>query len=96
MEKEILKLNQSLPEASRVKKFVCLHKELDPDEEELTRTRKLRRDFIEKKYGDLLDAIARGKETFEASSDVKYRDGSRGVTATSVTIKTLPMASQHA
>lgn len=90
VEKEIAKLNQGLPDASRVKKFVCLHKELDPDEEELTRTRKLRRDFIEKKYGDLLDAVAQGNETFEASSDVKYRDGSRGVTATSVTIKAIP------
>jgi len=91
VEKEILELNQSLPDASRVKKFVCLHKELDPDEEELTRTRKLRRDFIEKKYGDLLDAIAQGKETFQASSEVKYRDGGRGATTTAVSIRTVPL-----
>ncbi len=96
IEKEIIALNRALPEESRVKKFVSLHKELDPDEEELTRTRKLRRNFLEKKYEELLDAIAQGKDIFEASSDVKYRDGSRGVTATSVTIKTLPVVSRQA
>ena len=90
VEKEVGNLNRSLPEASRVRKLVSLHKEFDPDEEELTRTRKLRRDFIEKKYGDLLDAIIQGRQTFQASSEVKYRDGSRGVTSILVTIKTLP------
>jgi len=89
IEEEIRKLNQTLPETTRVKKFVCLHKELDPDEEELTRTRKLRRDFLRKKYGDLIKAIAEGKDSFLASSEVKYRDGSRGKTTTLVTIKTL-------
>ena len=89
VEKEVRDVNQTLPEATRIKKFVCLHKELDPDEEELTRTRKLRRDFLRKKYKDLLDAIQKDKETFIASSEIKYRDGSSGVTTTSVTIRTL-------
>ncbi len=87
LEQELQKLNQSLPEASRVRKFVSLHKELDPDEEELTRTRKLRRTFVERKYEKLLNAIAAGESSFVASSEVKYRDGSRGVTATTVAIK---------
>jgi long-chain acyl-CoA synthetase len=62
---------------------------LDPDEEELTRTRKLRRDFLEKKYGELLNAISEGKDSFLAKSEVKYRDGSRGETTILVKIKIL-------
>jgi long-chain acyl-CoA synthetase len=89
VEEELKKLNLTLPEGSRVKKFACLHKELDPDEEELTRTRKLRRDFVERKYEGLLTAIAEGKSTFEASSEFKYRDGGTGVTTTSVSIRQL-------
>ena len=41
----------------KIKKFVLLHKEFDPDEEELTRTRKLRRSFMEKRYAELVNAI---------------------------------------
>lgn len=89
VERELRKLNMSLPERSRVKKFVCLHKEFDPDEEELTRTRKLRRSFIERKYADLLGAIARDESSFVASSEIKYRDGGRGVTTTEVAIREL-------
>jgi long-chain acyl-CoA synthetase len=89
VEKEIRALNRSLPENTRLKKFVCLHKELDPDEEELTRTRKLRRDFLMKKYGHLMSAIIEGKDSFMAKSEIKYRHGSRGETKTLVIIKTL-------
>jgi long-chain acyl-CoA synthetase len=89
VEKELKHLNTNLPEAARVKKFVCLHKELDPDEEELTRTRKLRRDFLMKKYNNLIDAIVVGKDTFFATSEVKYSDGSQGVISTSLSIRTI-------
>ena len=89
VEKDLKKVNQTLPEGGRVKKFVCLHKELDPDEAELTRTRKLRRDFVETKYGEMLKAIYEDKDAFQAESEIKYRDGRRGKTTTSVAIKTL-------
>lgn len=89
IEKEIRALNRTLPESTRVKKFICLHKELDPDEEELTRTRKLRREFLEKKYSDLLKAILEDKDSFLAKSEIKYRDGSKGETTTVVRIRTL-------
>ena len=87
--KEIEKLNKSLPELSKVKKFTCLHKELDPDEEELTRTRKLRRSFLQKKYGDLINAFSKNMDTLLISSEVKYRDGGRGTTETQVSLQTL-------
>jgi len=89
VENEVKSLNRSVPEATRVKKFVCLHKELDPDEEELTRTRKLRRDFLDRKYKELLTAVHEGKKSVLVRSEVKYRDGSRGETTTQVKIKTL-------
>ncbi len=89
IENEIKNLNRSLPETIRVKKFVCLHKELDPDEGELTRTRKLRREFLEKKYSEIIGGILESKESVLAKSEIKYRDGSRGETTTVVRIKIL-------
>ena len=89
VEKEIRALNRILPEGARVRKFVCLPKELDPDEQELTRTRKLRRDFLEKKFGELLEAIRLNRDTHVVSSEVKYRDGSIGLTTTEVRIRTV-------
>lgn len=89
VESEVRNLNRTIPADTQVRKFVCLHKELDPDEEELTRTRKLKREFLEKKYGDLLDAAWEDKDSFSAKSVVKYRDGGMGETSTEVKIKTL-------
>jgi len=72
---EIARVNRSLPEYSRVKKFVILHKEFDADEAELTRTRKLRRGALQKKYSDLLEAIYGDRRKVMVSAEVKYRDG---------------------
>ena len=68
------------------KHFVNLPKELDPDEAELTRTRKLRRGLLEERYGDLIRAIYNGNETFETKVAVKYRDGRTGVVKTQTRI----------
>jgi long-chain acyl-CoA synthetase len=57
VQKDLLRVNSYLPESSRVRKFVLLHKEFDPDEAELTRTRKLRRDFMEERYKELIEAM---------------------------------------
>ncbi|MDO9334157.1 MAG: AMP-binding protein, partial [Dehalococcoidales bacterium] len=50
VQKDLLRVNSYLPEAARVKRFVLMHKEFDPDEAELTRTRKIRREFMETRY----------------------------------------------
>jgi long-chain acyl-CoA synthetase len=89
VEKDLMKVNRALPEGGRVKKFICLHKELDPDEAELTRTRKLRREFVETKYGGMLKAMYEDKDAFQAESEIKYRDGRKGKTTTSVQIRKL-------
>ncbi|RLA94040.1 MAG: hypothetical protein DRG83_20205, partial [Deltaproteobacteria bacterium] len=86
IKKIIAALNKDLPQTYRIRKFVNLHKELDPDEAELTRTRKLKRRFLEKKYATLVNAIYADKKEVLVEAEVKYRDGRVGVTKTSVRI----------
>jgi long-chain acyl-CoA synthetase len=57
VEKQIRQANKDLPDLAKVVKFTNLYKELDPDDDELTRTRKLRRAFVEKRYEDILGAL---------------------------------------
>ena len=83
---EIEKINKNLEEQSRVRKFINLPKELDPDEAELTRTRKLRRDFIENRYSDFIKAIYGDQQEVIAEVPVKYRDGRTGNVKTSTRI----------
>ena len=52
---EIAKMNRDLPSIARIRKFVNLYKEFDADDDELTRTRKLRRAFVEERYKDIVD-----------------------------------------
>ena len=64
--------------ASQVSRFLILHKELDPDDDELTRTRKVRRAFIAQKYGVLIDALFDGKPSQFIETEVKFEDGRVG------------------
>lgn len=86
---EIDRVNQVLESQAKVKIFVNLPKELDPDEAELTRTRKLRREFLAERYGSLIEAIYSGQEHFATEVPVKYRDGRTGVVKTSTLINTI-------
>jgi long-chain acyl-CoA synthetase len=64
---------------SQVHRFLILHKELDPDDDELTRTRKVRRRFIGEKYAVLIDALYAGKKTQFIETQVKFEDGRSGI-----------------
>jgi long-chain acyl-CoA synthetase len=86
IKKEVERVNQTLPPAARIKKFVILHKAFDADEAELTRTRKLRRHALEKRYGEMLDAMYGNLEKVTVSAEVKYRDGRTGVVETDVRV----------
>jgi long-chain acyl-CoA synthetase len=67
----------------QVHRFLVLHKELDADDGELTRTRKVRRRIIEEKFADLLDALYSGKTEQYTETEVTYEDGRKGkITAT--------------
>lgn len=85
--KEVGKTNESLPKVAKVKRFVLLYKELDPDDDELTRTRKVRRKFVEGRYKELIDALYGDKEGLEIEADIKYRDGKGYRMKTKVKIK---------
>jgi long-chain acyl-CoA synthetase len=73
---EIQRVNASLNAPLRVRKFVLLHKELDPDDAEITRTRKLRRRFVYDKYHAIIDAMyAEGVPEVKVRATVTYEDG---------------------
>jgi long-chain acyl-CoA synthetase len=84
---DLLRVNSYLTEPARVRKFVLLHKEFDPDEAELTRTRKLRRAFIEERYRDLISTIYRGGEEMQVKVPVTYRDGRKGVLGMAIKVR---------
>src|SRR5690606_25202183 len=63
---------------SQVSRFLILHKELDPDDDELTRTRKVRRAFIAQKYAILVEALFEGKPNQFIETEVKFEDGRKG------------------
>lgn len=87
--KDIERVNRSIPRYSRIKTFANLHKELDPDEAELTRTRKLRRGFLEERYGRLIEAVHQGETEFTAEAPITYRDGRKGSVKTTVKINSV-------
>jgi long-chain acyl-CoA synthetase len=78
---------------SQVHRFLILHKELDPDDDELTRTRKVRRGFIAEKYQVLIDALYSGKTSQFIETQVKFEDGRSGKVSADLRImeaKTFP------
>ena len=62
----------------QIRRFLVLHKELDADDGEITRTRKVRRGFIEEKYADLVKALYNGASQIETKTEVTYEDGRKG------------------
>jgi long-chain acyl-CoA synthetase len=84
---DLERVNGYLPELSRVRKFVLLHKEFDPDEAELTRTRKLRREFMEQRYKELINALYGEHDKVEVQAPVTYRDGRKGIVTTSIKVR---------
>jgi len=87
--KDLKRVNNTLPEESKVRKFVLLHKEFDADEGELTRTRKLRRAFLQERYKELIDAVYSDKAAVPVITEVKYRDGRKGVMETNLKIRSV-------
>ena len=72
---------------SQVRRFLMLHKELDPDDDELTRTRKVRRGFIAEKYAVLIDALYAGKKNQFIETQVKFEDGRTGTISADLRIR---------
>ena len=87
--KDLLRVNSYLPEPARAKRFVLMHKEFDPDEAELTRTRKLRREFMEDRYKDLIRGIYEDSKEIKVEAAVTYRDGRKGTVSTAIKVRTV-------
>ena len=75
LRKEVEAVNATLPPAQRISKFLLLYKELDADDGELTRTRKVRRTVINEKYAGIIDAIYSGQRDIDIDTVIRFQDG---------------------
>ena len=82
----------------QISRFLVLHKELDPDDGEMTRTRKVRRNIIAEKYADLIAALYDGRDQVSTRTEVTYEDGRKGEIRATLRIedvRTLPTQVMH-
>jgi long-chain acyl-CoA synthetase len=86
---EVEKVNATLPEPQRIRKFLLLYKELDADDGELTRTRKVRRGVINEKYGDIIDAVYGGRDMVPVDAVITFQDGGTTRVRTELKVVTL-------
>jgi long-chain acyl-CoA synthetase len=84
---EVERVNRDLDEAMQIKRYVLLHKELDADDEEVTRTRKVRRGFVTKKYEAIIEALFAETTEVPVTSVITYQDGRQATIETRLTIR---------
>ncbi len=89
---EVTRMNRSLAKdavlrGAQIRRFLILHKELDPDDEEITRTRKVRRGHIARKYAALIEALYGDRDHVEVEAKVTYEDGRTGTVRADVRIR---------
>ena len=89
---DIDRINHDLPPNARLKKYINLHKEFDPDEGELTRSRKLRKRFLEERYQELIRAIYDGKSKVPIHARGSHGDERIGSIETTINIKSVEEA----
>ena len=83
---EIAKANASLPDVQQVKRFLLLNKELEADDAEMTRTRKVRRKFVAEKYANVIEAIYGGKAEVPVSMEITFEDGRKSMLSSTIAI----------
>lgn len=86
---EVEKVNETLPDAQKIHKFILLYKELDADDGELTRTRKVRRSVIADKYGDIITSIYDDQKQVDVDTIITFQDGSKTRIQTQLEVATL-------
>jgi long-chain acyl-CoA synthetase len=97
IEKHVAEVNRSLSEdkmmaGAQIRRFLILHKELDADDGELTRTQKVRRGFIADRYAALVRALYDGSREADISTEVTFEDGRKGVISARVKIRDMAPA----
>jgi len=90
--REVEKVNATLPETTRIRRFVPLYKELDADDDELTRTRKVRRAFVAERYRHVIEGLYDGAQAIPVDAVIKYQDGKTSRIRTSLTVRNLQEA----
>jgi long-chain acyl-CoA synthetase len=96
LRREIEAVNESLPEAQRIRKFLLLYKELDADDGELTRTRKVRRGVIAEKYADIIGAIYAGRPSVDIDTTIAFQDGTKQRIKTTLAVVDLAARAERA
>jgi long-chain acyl-CoA synthetase len=90
--REVERVNHDLDEAMQIKRYVLLHKELDADDAEVTRTRKVRRGFVAKKYEGIIEALYSEVTAVPVTSEITYQDGRQATIETKLTIRSIGQA----
>ncbi|MEO7008450.1 MAG: long-chain fatty acid--CoA ligase, partial [Caldimonas sp.] len=75
----VRRVNATLPDGLKLKRFVSLHKEFDADDGEITRTRKLRRNVVEERYLPIIEAVYAGRKEVTMKAQITYESGEVGV-----------------
>ncbi len=89
---EIRKCNETLPEAGKVRRFLLLTKDLEADDAEMTRTRKVRRRFVAEKYAAVIDAFYGGRDEVELATNITYEDGRQAMIQSRVRLENVEEA----
>jgi long-chain acyl-CoA synthetase len=92
VQSEINRVNQSLASTARIRKFVLLYKELDADDEELTRTRKIRRAFVEERYATIIAALYGDHDRIAIDTTIRFQDGKTARIQTTLVVRQLEAA----
>jgi long-chain acyl-CoA synthetase len=92
---EIRRGNETLPDAQKVRRFLLLTKDLEADDAEMTRTRKVRRRHVAEKYAPVIEAFYSGRRDVELSTAITYEDGRQGTLQSTVTIEDVEGAVAH-
>jgi long-chain acyl-CoA synthetase len=93
---EIAEVNASLPAAARINRFLLLNKEFDADDNEITRTRKIRRRFVAEKYASLVEAFYNGDEEVDLTAEITYEDGRKANLTSKIVIENVIEAREPA
>ncbi|MBY0317832.1 MAG: AMP-binding protein [Reyranella sp.] len=83
---EIAKANATLPDVQQVKRYLLLNKELDADDAEMTRTRKVRRRFVAEKYANVIEAFYGGASSVDVTMEITFEDGRKSTLNSTISI----------
>ncbi len=86
IQQEVKQVNATLPEAQQIRKFLLLYKQLDADDGELTRTRKVRRGVIKEKYAEIIDAVYANQPQVHIDTVITFQDGNKSRVQTDVRV----------